>query len=500
MAQVSAFIDGNFTLVNRMIVLLVTMLFFASVYLIRRFRHQAIRGRITTPLALSLFGFALLYFETTLSALPSYRFILEGFQTIIVLLCLAKLIVYLIVDVYVHIHTKREAPSFLRDAVMLVVYLAVGIVSMRLVFKIDLSAIAITTTVITAAVAFALQNTLTNALSGFSIQSNRLLTTHNWITIKDKNIFGEIVNVGFRYTTLRTPEQNLVIVPNSIIMQNILVIHGSKDFHDKPTSLVEVMLGYDMPPERAKELLMQVLLDEPEVLCAPEPQVRLLSLNDSGITYQLRFLIADPARRMPVQDLIYSRVWYAVNRNGYTFPFPHRQIITAEARLPYEFSREQVAADLRGIELFAMLDESDIQTLAVHAPVKVYGPGENVVRQGDSGSSLFVVLKGELEVLVDGVAVGNIAQDSFFGEMSLLTGSPRTASVRVLREVWLAEVTKELMEPLLKAHPLIAESLSTILAERERSTKASVSEITAASGTKSRQEFYLSRLKLFFGL
>ena len=500
MAQFSSFIDGNFTLINRMIVLLLTMLFFASVYLVRRFRHQAIRGRVKIPLALSLFGFLLLYCETTMSTLPSYRFVLEGFQTIIVLLCLAKLIVYLIVDVYVHIHTRREAPSFLRDAVMLVVYLAVGIVSMRLVFKIDLSAIAITTTVITAAVAFALQNTLTNALSGFSIQSNRLLATHNWITIKEKNIFGEIVNVGFRYTTLRTTEMNLVIVPNSIIMQNIIVIHGNQDLLDKPTSLVDVMLGYDMPPERAKELLMQVLLDEPEVLGAPAPQVRLLSLNDSGITYQLRFWITDPARRLPVQDLIYSRVWYAVNRNGYSFPFPHRQIITAEARLPYEFSREQVATDLRGIELFAMLDEADIQTLAVHAPVKVYGPGELVVRQGDSGSSLFVVLKGELEVLVDGIAVGNVAQNSFFGEMSLLTGAPRMASVRVLREVWLAEVTKELMEPLLRAHPTILGNLSTILAERERQTKANVAEVASSNGTTTRQEYYLTRLKLFFGM
>jgi small-conductance mechanosensitive channel/CRP-like cAMP-binding protein len=500
MAQFSALIDGNFTLINRIFVLLLTLLFFMTVFIVRRVRQQEIRSRITTPIALSLFGFLLLYCETALSSLPSYRALLEGLSTVIALLCLAQLIIYLTVDIYIYLHIRREAPSFLRDTVRLVVYLAAGIISLRLVFKIDLSAIAVTTTVITAAIAFALQNTLANAMSGLSIQTDTLLSLHTWIGIKEKNIFGEIVNVGFRYTTLRNTENNLVMVPNSVIMQNVVIYYGNLETDDKPAILVDVMLGYDMPPERAKVLLMQVMQDEPEVLRIPEPQVRLYALNDSGITYQLRFLIVDPSRRIPVQDLIYTRVWYAVNRQGYSFPFPHRQIITAEARPPYEFSSEQVVADIKGFELFAMLDDQDIQLIAAQAPVKVFGPGEVIVHQGDSGSSLFVVLKGELEVLVDGTAVGGISRDSFFGEMSLLTGSPRTATVRAICEVWLAEVTKELMEPLLRAHPQIMENLSSILAERERSTKANVSENASPSGTTSRQEFYLKRLKQFFGM
>jgi small-conductance mechanosensitive channel/CRP-like cAMP-binding protein len=451
-------------------------------------------------MVISCFGMLLLYCDRALSTLPSYLALLNGLQTIVVLLCLAKLLIYLIVDVYLRIHTGREVPSFLRDAVMLVVYLAVSILSLRLVFKIDLSAIAVTTTVLTAALAFALQSSLANALSGLSIQSDRLLVTGNWITIKEKNLFGEIVNVGFRYTTLCTPEMNKIIVPNSIIMQNVVVIHGNRDNAQKPAVLVDVMLGYDMPPEQAKGLLMQVLQDETEVLASPEPQVRLLALNDSSITYQLRFRIADPSRRMPVQDLIFTRAWYAVNRAGFSFPFPHRQIISGETRSPYSFSREQVAQDLKGFDLFVLLDDADIQTLASQVPVRVFGPGEVIVRQGDGGSSLFVVLKGELEVLIDGASVGRIPQDSFFGEMSLLTGAPRSATVRAANEVWLAEVTKELMEPLLHAHPSIMDNLSSILVEREQRTKESVSGNSAPRGVTTRQEYYLKRLKQFFSM
>lgn len=499
-SPVSSLIDVNFILINRIFVLAVTLLFFSVVLLVARRRGQEIHPRVTTPIKLSLLGFLLLYGEMTLTAVPSYRALLEGLQTVIVLLCLAKLAIYLIVDCYLRLHTQREVPSFLRDAVRLVVYLAAGIISLRLVFKIDLAAVITTTSVLTAIIAFAMQSTLSNALSGFSIQTDKLLDRQNWIAIKDKNIFGEIVNVGFRYTTLRGLDNTLNMVPNSIIMQNVITFFGSRETEDKPSVILDVMLGYDISPERAKELLRKVLLDEPEVLAEPEPLVRLLTLNDSGVTYQLKFWINDPSRKVPVQDVIYTQVWYAVNREGSSFPFPHRQIVIAEVKHPFEFSSDLVAAELRQSELFNMLDDSTIVSLAGQAPVRVYGPGEVVVRQGDGGSSLFIALKGELEVSVDGTVVGRIREESFFGEMSLLTGEPRRATVRASSEVWLAEITKELMEPLLRANPSIMEMLSSILAERERRTRESVTGSKGQVAEAPRREDYLQRLKQFFRL
>ncbi len=499
-APVLSLIDMNFILINRIFVLVVTLIFFSAVLLLRRSRGQEIHAGITTPIKLSLFGFILLYAELTMSTLPSYQALLQGVQTIVVLLCLAKLVTYLTIDVYLRIHTRREVPSFLRDSVRLVVYLAVGIISLRLVFKIDLSAIVTTTTVITATIAFAMQSTLANALSGFSIQSDPLLSRGNWISIKEKNIFGEIINVGFRYTTLKNPENQLIMVPNSVIMQNVLTYHGNCETEEKPALQVDVMLGYDVPPEMAKALLLRVIHDNQQVLDLPEPLVRLFSLNDSGITYQLRFCIVDPSRRVAVQDSIYSQVWYAVNRAGYCFPFPHRQIITEESRQPFDFSKEHFAAYLRDSELFAMLEELTVVELADQAPITVYGADEIIVRQGEGGSSLFVVLKGALEVSIDAMVVGNIFHGSFFGEMSLLTGELRSATVRATSEVRLAEITKEVMEPILRANPAILENLSLILAERELKSLASKATYIESAPGLPRSEDYLQRLKGFFGL
>ena len=130
----------------------------------------------------------------------------------------------------------------------------------------------------------------------------------------------------------------------------------------------------------------------------------------------------------------------------------------------------------------------------------VYGAHEVVVRQGGSGSSLFIVLKGDLDVSIDNSIVGSIHQGSFFGEMSLLTGEPRSATVRATCEVWLAEVTKEIMEPILRANPEMLEAISSILAEREQKSRVSRETHNEAPQPHPRSEDYLKRLKSFFGL
>ena len=123
-----------------------------------------------------------------------------------------------------------------------------------------------------------------------------------------------------------------------------------------------------------------------------------------------------------------------------------------------------------------------------------------MVNQGDSGDSLFIVLKGSLSVSVDGCQVGTIEEDSFFGEMSLMTGEPRSATVRAVSEVWLAVVTKGQLEPLFKDNPQVLLALSAVLSEREERTKNRLDAVADPVAAVRRSEDYLKRLKHFFRL
>jgi small-conductance mechanosensitive channel len=384
---------------------------------------------------------------------------------LIVLFCWANLLAYLAADLYLPRRMKGEAPTFLRELVLLAVYLFFAATALRWVFDINMASILTTTTVITAVLAFSMQTSLASIVSGFSIQADRNFRRRTWIWVKEKDVAGEIVNVGFRYSTIRTTEGQRIHIPNSYLTQSI--VHTIGNAEEAPTPInVKVLLDYAFPPEKAKELLLEVLRDEAGVLPAPGPSVRVDALLDSGIQYNLHFFIEEYGSVLKVRDAVLDRVWYAVMRAGQSFPYPHREVIRKEAAPPFRIGEDAIREHLRRIDILAPLGEEDLDLLARNVRLRVYGKGERVVRQGEEGGSLFIVLRGGLEVRLDGRKVGELSGGEFFGEMSLLTGENRSATVVAATEVRLIEVSKEALSPVISSHPSILAGLSESLERR----------------------------------
>lgn len=494
-------VDINFFLVNKLVVLLAVLLFFVVVMVVRRFQGKPVSPLAPTAIKLSLLGLVLLYFEATLTGYPNYRLILARVQSVIVLICLAKLVIYVLVDMVLALRRHGDVPMLLRDAIRLAVYLVAAIASLRLVFQVDLSAVITTTTVLTAAIAFAMQTTLSNAFYGFSVQIDPLMSRGTWVTIPEKNLFGEIINVGFRYITLRTLDNNQVLVPNSVVVQSVITTHGSSAMPamERAAQTLTIGLPYEMPPEQARRLLLDVLHDEPMVLSEPSPVVRLQTLADSSIIYLVKFWVADPLQRNLAFDAIQTKAWYAVTRAGWGFPFPHRQIIETVPREPFPFSHQELLDGLRHARLFEALNDEEARHLADRAVLRVFAPGEAAVRQGDSGSSLFFVLSGELDVLVDDHTVAELDKGRMFGEMSLLTGEPRKATVRARTECMLAEVSKEALAELLQENDRLLEGLSEALERHEWNTKEQVDRRQGRDELQRKPADYLQVIRSFFG-
>ncbi len=494
--------DLNFFLVNKLVVLVVVILFFAAVIIIKRVQGKSVPSQAPAALKLSLLGLILLYFEATLTGYPGYRLILERLQSVIVLISLAKLVIYVVVDMVLSLRRHGEVPALQRDAVRLLVYLLAGIASLRLVFMIDLSAVITTTTVLTAAIAFALQATLSNVFHGFSVQIDPMLARGKWITIPEKNLFGEIVNVGFRYITLRSLDNNLVLVPNTVVVQSVVTTHGSpqESAEERAATTLTIALPYEVPPEQAKAILQQVLEQEPLVVKTPAPVVRLQVMADSSINYLMKFWLADPSQRNLAMSELQTKVWYAVHRAGWSFPFPHRQLVTAPPKESFPDQQQQIFEGLRQSHLFDLLSQEEIVHFAQSARVKPFAPGEVAVQQGDQGSSLYFVLQGEMLVEVDGVRVAELGCGRMFGEMSLLTGEPRAATVRALTEVLLAELPKSAIAELLDQNERLMERLSDALARHAAVNVQQMNQQQTDTDTAGRNPLdYLKRLKAFFG-
>jgi CRP-like cAMP-binding protein len=147
-------------------------------------------------------------------------------------------------------------------------------------------------------------------------------------------------------------------------------------------------------------------------------------------------------------------------------------------------SRAMVAGFLRGLEIFSALDDAEIEELAGRARRVATVPTQDVVVEGRAGASLFIVESGSLEVLrrsSSGVArIGRLRAGSVFGELALLTGEPRSASVRSIDYAVLVEISKPALEPILERRPRIIDALSDLLATRMQATQAGAATASRA--------------------
>jgi CRP-like cAMP-binding protein len=121
---------------------------------------------------------------------------------------------------------------------------------------------------------------------------------------------------------------------------------------------------------------------------------------------------------------------------------------------------------LERVPLFADLDPRELQSIAESMRERTFRAGETVIEEGSGGAGFFVVGDGEAEVTVGGAARGTIGPGDYFGEIALLTGSERTATIRATSDLRCFGLTAWDFKPLVESNPTIAWKLLLAMAEK----------------------------------
>jgi CRP-like cAMP-binding protein len=233
------------------------------------------------------------------------------------------------------------------------------------------------------------------------------------------------------------------------------------------------------------------------------PIVRIRSFAESSVEYEIKYWLEDYARYNDTDALVRQRVWYAFQRARLEFPFPtlNVKLERKTANGEYATKDNEVAERLKAVDIFAPLSQEEINHLACAAASHVYAPGEIVIHAGDEGSSMFVVHRGRVEVRIsdNGAArtVAQLREGDFFGEMALLTGEPRAASIVAADETQVLEVGHDAMKLLFETNPDLVNSLSEIITERRTSLEA---ETAAQQNVQEEAAGVLAAIKRFFRL
>ncbi|WP_183092666.1 cyclic nucleotide-binding domain-containing protein [Nocardioides stalactiti] len=143
---------------------------------------------------------------------------------------------------------------------------------------------------------------------------------------------------------------------------------------------------------------------------------------------------------------------------------------------------EEIERLLAAVPIFAMMTAEEVRTLALVARPLLLGPTERLVVQGSEGASLFLVGEGAVEVRLrkdDGTdwLVETMGPGEVVGEMALLTGESRAATVRSVEEAVVYEIDRQHYEPLLLAHPEWLEELARIMDERLARRRLRIAEL-----------------------
>lgn len=355
-----------------------------------------------------------------------------------------------------------RVPGLMRDMAFGAVYLVLALIFLGSTFHLDLAPFFTGSAVITIVVGLALQDTLGNLLSGLAIHLDPPFRLGDWVSVDGK--VGRVEQITWRATRLATKHDEQVIIPNNTISKGAIV-----NFHSTTRHAHSVNLGlpYALPPGIALRALLEVATGTPGVLETPVPEVHLDDFGESAILYRVKVWIHDYDDAATILTGLRQRLWYRLQREGWEIPFPARQVLWGPAASP---SRdEEVLAALRGVDFLAPLESAQLAELAAACQRQRYTAGEQICRRGDPGNSCFVILSGSVEVRLADDFTGPLAMlvpPQLFGEMSLLTGEPRTATAIACAECELLTISHAQFGRILRENPVVSELICRTVAER----------------------------------
>jgi len=410
-------------------------------------------------------------------------------------------------DFYFEKKRQTPIPHFLREVVGGIIFLIVllFVLSYGYHAETQLKGLLAGSGVIAIILGFAGQNLFAGIIGGISIQINRPYKVGDWLQVHER--FAEVMEINWRSTRLRTNDNIYLDIPNNeMVSHEIVNLHYPTEVH---AMRVRVGVEYKNPPNVVKDALFRAASTAKNVLAQPKVKVFLVDFADHAVVYEIKYYMGNHSRINETNDAVRTNVWYELKRQGITIPFPIRTLhLERKAAPPIKDDQAEALSILRGEPLFECLSDEQLDHLIKQARLNIFGRGEPVIEEGSPGDSMFVLLRGEANVLVSKngstIQVATLNSGDCFGEMSLLTGEPRSATVRAHRDCYVMEIGKPTMAEVLQSEPGCLVQLSELLAQRKMETEGILKEATRTGEQVLKQRQYtatfLNRLRTFFQL
>lgn len=409
---------------------------------------------------------------------------------------------------------RLRPPRIVRDLLLALAYL-IAAITLLSNSGVNLAGIVATSAVITAVIGISLQDTLGNIMGGIILQTGHFIRVGDWIRVDQQE--GRVSEISWRQTAIETQNWDTVVIPNNLLTKGQVTILGQRSGAPRQRrQFIYFNVDFRYAPTSVIDTVETALRAEPiaNVAQQPAPHCIVTEFKESYLTYAARYWLTDLAATEMVDSVVRARIYFALRRAGVPLSIPAQTVfVTAEDEARRERKQdqelEQRIAALQTVEIFRPLTDDERRELAGRLRVAPFSRGEAMTRQGTQGQWLYLIHKGEADVRVsvEGAAqsrhVATLHAGDCFGEMGLMTGEPRSATVVALTDVECYRLDKGGFIDILQHRPQIAEEISHLLAQRRielDAVREGLTEEAMRQRMQRTQGDLLYRIRKFFTL
>ncbi len=473
------------------------------------FIESSLQSSILPPLGLEFVkGWQLSEPSAQVAMNVTYATAIEtAFRVLKIVLWMATVIAFVRFFAYVILRTANRNSSQTNTSSLLktVLSITIYIIAFFLIFQVQFPSIPLTgiftgSTILGIVVGLALQDTLGNLFAGLALQADQPFVVGDVIMIPGRGE-GVVETVSWRGVKIRTFQNKLLVISNAVLGKETIEVAPKDNLNAKAVFFNSM---YSKSPAHTIQVVRDAVRQVENVSPKIRPVVRIRNLGDNGIDWEVKYWLEDYTKQHDTDALIRQRIWYVFQRENIEFAYPTRTIHVEPK--PVEIAPAEIvntiSEHLNQVTIFAPLSDDEIDRLANASTSRVYAPGEAIVRIGQEGGSMYVIIRGSVKVQIPENSyqktINTLGVNDFFGEMSLLTGEPRSANVIAEVESEVLRIDKNGLKPILESNPVLVQSIAELVEERRilLTTVAQAAEEEHDETPKG----VMKSLKKFFGL
>ncbi|MGD2183911.1 mechanosensitive ion channel domain-containing protein [Lusitaniella coriacea] len=339
-------------------------------------------------------------------------------------------------------------------------------------------------------IGFGLQDLTKNFVSGLTLLLEQKIKVGDFVEFD--GLSGYVKMISLRSMVIRTREGGDIVVPNSNIIEN-RVLNWTYDGFLVGRIHLPIGVAYNSDPVLVTESLLQAAYMEPTVLQDPAPRVNFIGFGDNALNFELRVWIEPIDKAPDISSSINFLIEYCLRQQGIQIPFPQRDLwlrnpevlFAGRQRRNVEQKYPQLTKDsnaiksqktlfvrdlLKQVIYFQNFTDIELRQLIEVGYRQRLHESEILFHEGNPGDAFYIVLSGAVEVFVEKIDkhLATLPAGNFFGELSLMLGIPRTASVRALEETILFVINDKGFKRILQEQPELSEVIIHELGKHQK--------------------------------